>query len=73
MVQLQSGNGALLATRPTPAQRPVIRVVVDGGEVLQTGSIMETIIDAFFDRMRQASVVVCVRCPSSEQTHARSI
>ena len=69
MIQLHSGNRALLAARPTTTQRPIIRVVLDGDEVLQTSSIMENIVDTFFDRMRQASVVVCVRCRSGEQAH----
>ena len=57
------------SSRPAPKQQPIIRVVLHVDDLLQSSSIMETIIDALFDHMRQASIVVCVRCRSSEHGH----
>ena len=46
---------------PATKQQPSIRVILHAEDLLQSSSIMETIIDALFDHMWQASIVVCVR------------
>ena len=55
--------------RHATKQQPIIRVVLHIDDLLQSSSMVETIIDALFDHMRQASSVVCVRCRSSEHWH----
>jgi hypothetical protein len=44
-------------------------VVLHAHDLLQSSSVIETIIDALFDRMPQTSLVVCVRPASSEHTY----
>jgi hypothetical protein len=63
----------LCPIRPATKQQPIIRVVLHADDLLRSSSIMETIIDALFDHMWQASIVVCVRRTSSEHGHEQAI
>jgi hypothetical protein len=58
----------LCSSRPATKQQPIIRVVLHADDLLQS-SIIETIIDALFDHMWQANIVVCVRPTPSKHAH----
>ena len=69
MIQRHQRTGVLRPPYHAPKRRPVIRVVLQADEVLKSSSVIETIVDALYDRMPQANILVCVRRAASEHKH----